>query len=235
MKLGILYPRSQAHPSIMVDFVEGLKAAMHQQQLSQKVLLISESIGYGGNEKEVYEKVEKLLWLEGADVLIAFVDLRILGLITPLLFTSGKLVLVVNAGANYPENWVPQPNILCLTLQHGFLCWLTGKRVAHLKNKNAALATTFYDCGYLHTAAMVKGLVNQGGCIRYNYVNNQRYDDTFEIKSLTDYLSSDTETSIFPCVFNSFPASFTIRSFSHSRLRSFSEDHFSGAWNNKMR
>lgn len=207
MKIGVLYPRSKAHPGIMVDFVEGIKSALHYQQLDQKIQLISESIGFGGNEKEVYEKVEKLLLLEGADVLVAFVDLRILEIIKPLLYASGKLVLAVNPGANYPENWVPQSNIVNLTLQHGFLCWLTGKLAAQMNKRNAATATTFYDCGYLHIAAMVKNFVKAGGKITYNYVNNQRYDDAFDIEPLTDFLSSDKTTNSLLCVFDSFPAS----------------------------
>ena len=207
MKIGVLYPRSNAHPGIMGDFAEGIKTALKHQQFDQKVQLISESVGFGGNEKDVYEKAEKLLVLEGADVLVAFVDLRILELLKPLLYASGKLVLVVNPGANYPENWIPQANIVNLTLQHGFLCWLTGKLAAQINKTNAATATTFYDCGYLHTAAMVKGLVKEGGNITYNYVNNQRYDDAFDIKPLTDYLSSDKTTNSLLCVFDSFPAS----------------------------
>ena len=207
MKTGVLYPRSEAHPGMMVDFVEGIRSVLRNYQLTNEVELVSESIGFGGNEKEVYEKVEKLLVLEGADVLVAFVDLRILELIKPLLYASGKLVIAVNPGANYPENWVPQPNIVNLTLQHGFLCWLTGKLAAQMNKTNAASATTFYDCGYLHLAAMVKNFVKAGGEITYNYVNNQRYDDAFDINSLTGYLSSDKTTNSLLCVFDTFPAS----------------------------
>jgi branched-chain amino acid transport system substrate-binding protein len=216
MKIGVLYPRSNAHPGIMVDFVEGIKTALQQQQLDKKIQLISESIGFGGNEKEVYEKMEKLLLLERADVIAAFVDLRILEIIKPLIYASGKLVLIINAGANYPENWVPQSNILYLNLQHSFLCWLTGKLAVQTNENKAATATTFYDCGYLHTAAMVKSFVNEGGTISYNYINNQRYDDAFEIKSLTDYLSSDKETTNLLCVFDSLPAALF-----YSRLKTY--------------
>ncbi|MFC0771845.1 ABC transporter substrate-binding protein [Terrimonas alba] len=207
MKIGILYPRSKAHPGMMQDFMEGIKTALKQHQLTDGIQLFSESIGFGGNEKEVYEKAEKLLILEETDVLVAYVDLRVLEILKPLLYTSGRLVIIVNPGANYPLNWVPQPNIINLTLQHGFLCWLSGKRTEQLNKRNALMATAFYDCGYLHTTAMVKSFVKSGGNITFNYVNNQRYDDSFEIKQLTDYLSSDTTTNILLCVFDSLPAS----------------------------
>ena len=207
MKTGVLYPRSNAHSGMMMDFVDGIKSALHYQQLDHNVQLITESIGFGGNEKEVYEKAEKLLVLEAVDILVAYVDLRVLEILKPLMYSSGKLVLIVNPGANYPQNWVPQPNIVNLTLQHSFLCWLTGKLASQMNKTNAATATTFYDCGYLHTAAMVKSFVKGGGQITYNYVNNQRYDDDFDIKPLTGYLSSDKTTNSLLCVFDSFSAS----------------------------
>jgi branched-chain amino acid transport system substrate-binding protein len=207
MKIGILYPRSGAHPGMMMDFMDGIKTSLKQHQLIDSIQLASESVSFGGNEKEVYEKAEKLLVLEGADILVAYVDLRVLEILQPLLYASGKLVLIVNPGANYPQNWVSQPNIMNLTLQHSFLCWLTGKGAAQHNNTTAVTATTFYDCGYLHTAAMVKGFVRQGSRIVFNYVNNQRYDDTFEIKKLTDYLFSDKGTTGLLCVFDSLPAS----------------------------
>ena len=207
MKIGVLYPRSNAHPGLMMDFMDGIKTAVKQQQLNDHILLISESIGFGGNEKEVYEKAEKLLVLESVDMLVAYFELRVLEILKPLLITSGKLILAVNPGANYPQNRVPQSNIVNLTLQHSFLCWLTGKLTSPLNKANAVMATTFYDCGYLHTSAMVNSFVKEGGQITYNYVNNQRYDDAFDIKQLTGYLSSDKEANSLLCVFDSLPAS----------------------------
>jgi branched-chain amino acid transport system substrate-binding protein len=216
MKLGILYPRSNAHPGLMADFMDGIKAAINHTEMHQHIRISSESIAFGGNEKEVYEKAEKILVLEAVDILVAYIDLRVLELIKPLLYASGKLVLVVNPGANYPQNWVPQPNIICLTLQHGFLCWLTGKLAIEKKKLNAVMATSFYDCGYLHTAAMVKGFAGSGQQVRFNYVNNQRYDDSFHIQELTDYLSSTNDTNSLLCVFDSLPASMF-----YSRLNTF--------------
>lgn len=207
MKIGVLYPRSNAHPGIMMDFMDGLGISLKQHQLNDDIQIIAESAGQGGNEKEIYEKAEKLLVLEGVDLLVAYVDLRVLDILKPLLFASGKLVLIVNPGANYPQNWVPQSNIIQLTLQQGFLCWLTGKMASQMNYKNAAMATSFYDSGYLHTAAMVKGFVDTGGKITFNFVNNQRYDDTFDIKQLTSYLSTDNATNSLLCIFDSLPAS----------------------------
>lgn len=218
MKIGILYPRSTAHPGMMMDFMDGIKTLLKKQQLTDHIQLLTESIGFGGNEKEVYEKTEKLLVLDDAAILVAYIDLRALEIIKPLVYATGKLVLVVNPGANYPTNWVPQANMLYLTLQHGFLCWLTGRLASRASNDRALLATSFYDCGYLHSAAIVKSFVKSGGKITFNYVNNQRYDDGFEIKQLTDYLSSDKDTTTLLCVLDSLPASLF-----YSRLNSYAD------------
>lgn len=219
MKVGLLYPRSNAHPELMTDFINGLKVAL-KDPLNGQIQLITESIGFGGNEKEVYDKTEKLLLVEGAELLIAFVDLRILEMLQPLLIQSGKLTIIVNSGANYPVNWTPTPNIVHLTLQHAFMGWLTGIEAATQDQKNSAVATTFYDGGYLHMAAMVNGFEKAGGIITYNYVNNNRYDADFSINPLTDYLMSDKNTVTLLCIFDSTPASLF-----YSRLNEYSKNN----------
>jgi len=207
MKAGILYPHSKAHPGLTAEYLAGLKSSLKQQQLDNDITIVSESIGLGGSEKEVYEKAEKLLVWEDVDLIIAYIDLRVLPLLEPLLYSSGKLVLVVNPGANYPNNWVPQPNILFLTLQHAFLCSLTGALPVINENEKAVVATTFYDCGYLHSAAMVKGYLQKGGKIGFNYVNNQRYDANFNTKELVDHLTAEDKTENLLCIFDEMPAS----------------------------
>lgn len=206
MNIGILYPRSKTHANLGFDFLDGLKSRL-KQQLTTHFHLFTESIGFGGMEKEVYEKAEKLLMIEGVDVLIAYADQRVMDILTPLFYASGRLIIIVNPGANYPVNWVPQKNIVSLTLQHGFLCWLAGALAGQSQNPKAAVATTYYDCGYLHMAAITKSLMNAGGTIAFNYVNRQPYDDTFNIDQLADFLSANKHTRNLLCVFDSLPAS----------------------------
>ncbi|GAB2809457.1 type 1 periplasmic-binding domain-containing protein [Ferruginibacter profundus] len=207
MKAGILFPLSTAHPGIGLDFMDGLQVFLQQQGISGNISFIKEGIAFGGVEKEVYQKAEKLLISDDVDVLIAYADEKVLPVLYPLIQATGKIMLVVNPGANYPVNWITQPNVIHLNLQHAFLCWLTGALAAASTNGHAALATTYYDCGYLHAAAMIKNFMQQGGTIRHNYINNQAYDDGFEIKQLTDFLSVSTDCKNLLCVFDEKPAS----------------------------
>lgn len=207
MKVGVLYPSSKAHPGISTEFLGGLKAFLAHQALDKEISIVSDSVGFGGSEKEVYEKAEKLLVVEEVDILVAYIDIRVLPMAEPLFYSSGKLVIVVNPGANYPMNWVPQPNMIFLTLQHAFLNWMTGSLATNNVKKDAALASTFYDCGYMHSASMVKSYIRSDGTIGFNYVNNQRYDDNFHINELSDFLTTNKKSEVVLCVFDELPAS----------------------------
>ncbi len=208
MNIGILLPRSSAHPNISLDFIEGIKVYLQKNNLSESFHLFTENIGFGGVEKEIYEKAEKLLTIDEADILIAFLDLKVTKILEPLVNASGKLMIIVNPGANYPQNWSPKPGIVYLTLQHSFLCWLTGRKAAiGTPSYNGLMATTFYDCGYLHGTAMVQSFIKQGGAITFNYINNQAYDDAFDINKLTEFLTQDKTTDKLLCIFDALPAS----------------------------
>lgn len=208
MNIGILFPRSNAYPLIGSEFIEGLKAYLKQEGYEKNINFYSESIGFGGTEKEVYAKAEKLLMMDDVDILVGFIDEKVLELLKPLVLASGKLMIMVNPGGNHPVNWIPQANIVTLSLRHSFLCALTGFAAATSKvNVSAAVASTFYDCGYLHLAAMVKEFQTAKGKLKFNYINNQPYNETFHIQQLTDFLSFDNETQTILCVFDSLPAS----------------------------
>lgn len=210
MKIGILYPRSNAHPAMGSDFLDGIKVFLRQKGIDENsVRLFSESAGFGGAEKEVYEKAEKLLLVEDVDLLIAYIDFRVSSLLEPLVYSSGKLMIIVNAGANYPQNWIAQPGVIHLGMQHSFLCLLTGLLAGKENNKKALVASSFYDCGYLHTAAMVNGFTKAGGAVIFNYINKNQSTDEYEINELISFLSSDPgkETKNLLCIMDSFPAS----------------------------
>lgn len=207
MNVGILFPASTAHPNVGLDFMNGLRAYLKEHNISEQVNFFSESIGIGGSEKEVYEKAEKLVMMDDVDMLLAYVDERVLDMLKPLLHATGKLMIVINPGANYPLNWLPQDNIIHLTLQQAFCCWQTGKLAAQEENKTAATASTFYDCGYLHSAAMVKHFANAGGSVNFNYINNDKYDDSFGVTPLTGHINGSHEAVNLLCTFDTLPAS----------------------------
>ena len=207
MIVGILLPLSNAHPGISKDFMDGFNSLLAQKQLTGTVTIKKENVGFGGQEKDVYAKAEKLLVSDDVNILVAYVDEKVTAMLYSLIQSTGKLLIVVNPGANHPLNWIAQPTVIHLTLQHAFLCWLTGSLAANNPTKAAAYASSFYDCGYLHSADMVKHYMSSGGGILHNYINNQAYDDNFDINQLTDFLSFNPACENILCVYDEKPAS----------------------------
>ena len=56
MKAGLLYASSMAHPSIGTDFLQTARQIIYQHASESSLPLFVESVGLGGQEKDVYEK-----------------------------------------------------------------------------------------------------------------------------------------------------------------------------------
>ena len=204
MKAGLLLPRSNVYPAIAADLTVALRLCLKQAGNEAAVTFVSENISFGGSEKEVYDKAEKLLLIENVDVLIAYIDMKVIPILEPLIFSTGKLLIVLNAGANYPSKKLPQPGIIYLTQQHSFLCSKTGRLAG---SGNGIYATTFYDCGYMHGAALAEGFTQAGGNILFNYINRDKYDESFGIGELISFLQTVKEDTLnMLCIFDEEPA-----------------------------
>jgi branched-chain amino acid transport system substrate-binding protein len=197
---------SNVYPGIGADFIDGLNAFLKHKQQLENITLIKEGIGFGGTEKDVYLKAEKLLIRDDADILLAYIDEKVAEILYPLSLATGKLIMIINPGANYPANWIAQPTVIRLNLQHAFLCWLTGAWAADSPVSNAALATTYYDCGYLHAAAMVNRFMQAGGNMQFNFINNKPESNGFSIEELTGFLKSQKACNNLLCIFDESPA-----------------------------
>jgi len=214
MKAGIIYPQSKVHPEIMTDYVGALKISLDEYISSKKIELVYEGIGLGGDGKVIVEKVEKLLLIDEVDLLVAFMDFPFLSLVTPLINASDKLLILVNTGANYPEEWLLPSNVVCLSLQHSFCCWLTGALAAESNGQTAAVASSFYDCGYAHLSAMVESFSKSGGSVEFNFINHLSNTETLNIISLQEFLRHHPLVKKILCVFDKSPALSIIDGFS---------------------
>jgi branched-chain amino acid transport system substrate-binding protein len=208
MTIGLLFPRSDVYPLIGAEFLEGIKTQLANKGMADQVNFLTESIGFGGSEKEVYGKTEKLLMMDNADLLIAFIDEKILELIKPLILAANRVCVVVNTGANHPTNWVPQPNIIHLTLHHSFLCAVSGSNAAQgQKNKEAAVCSSFYDCGYMHLLSMVNEFVSGSGVIKYNYINKQKLKEELAFPDLIQFLADNKSVKTLLSIYDTKIAS----------------------------
>jgi branched-chain amino acid transport system substrate-binding protein len=200
-KIGFLLPRSTVYPLLGFDFLDGYKSFLQHLQLQNEITIVTENIGFGLDEEEVYSKSEKLLLADNVDVVVAFIDGRCADMLTPLYNATGKILVLVNIGAHYNFMANPSPNIIHLTFNEAFNCWLTGKLAATENNKLATMATSFYDGGYLHCFAMVNSFTQNGGQITNNFISHFKPEE-FDISPLKNYVENNVDANTLLCLYS---------------------------------
>jgi branched-chain amino acid transport system substrate-binding protein len=177
--VGLLYPRSSLYPGIGFDVMEAFRCGLKYFE-AEDVNLVVENIGIGGVGNEVTEKVEKLLVEHTPQVLIAFLDHFAAEKIEPLCKAANCIMIVMETGGTIPVTWQAIPGRYHITLDAAFGSRLTGSMAGGV---SAALATSFYDGGYLSCNALTTGHTDGGGSICYNYVAPFRFEE-FDIRPL---------------------------------------------------
>jgi branched-chain amino acid transport system substrate-binding protein len=199
LRIGVLTPRSSLYPTIGFDIINGLKTGFAQMRYTNETTIITDNIGFGIDEAEIYTKAEKMLLGDNADIVIACCDSRIAAMLQPLFTTAGKLLLVTNPGANLPEGWQASPNTIVHSLNFCFNTSLTGSLPA--ANNTAAMATSYYDAGYNQVYCMVTSFQQNGGQMLYNHVTHLK-DDQFTLAPLRDFMAGENPAKNLLCLFS---------------------------------
>ncbi len=153
---------------------------------AEEIELVTQNIGIGGVGTEVSEKVEKMLVEHTPDILVAFLDHFAAEKVEPLCKAANCIMIVMETGGTIPVAWKAAPGRYHITLDAAFGSRLTGSMAGA---SSAALATSFYDGGYLSCNALTTGLTEQGGSICYNYVAPFRFEE-FDIKPLQEAIET---------------------------------------------
>jgi len=198
LRIGMLTPRSSLYPALGFDILNGVKAALAANNLTESTTFITDNIGFGLDEAEIYTKAEKMLLGENADVVIACCDSRIAAMLQPLFMAAGKLLLVVNFGANLPESWQPEGNTINHSLNFCFSTYLTGQLAA--EGKTAAMTASYYDAGYNQVYCIVNSFQDKGGSITFNHITHLK-SESFTLAPLADYLATEGATQNLLCLF----------------------------------
>lgn len=164
--MGILSPDSAFHPNIGQQFF----AALKRSGPGTDIEWLEQSVGNGGDLQKVKRVLTQMLDIENADILVLFLEFNVVDQLRPLMKDSSRLFIVVNTGANYPADWTPLENVVFLHLNQAFCCRLTGNS-AGAQFREAILATTEYDAGYLQTEAMCSAFERQDGKLVQRFVS----------------------------------------------------------------
>src|SRR5690606_28766694 len=89
--------------------------------------IVSENIGFGADKQQCYRAAENLIFNHDVDVIVAYIGQRMAQLLKPLLLSCNKLLLVLDSGANLPQEHPECPNIVYLSLHNALGAYLSAR------------------------------------------------------------------------------------------------------------
>ncbi|RVT79582.1 ABC transporter substrate-binding protein [Flavobacterium sufflavum] len=184
--IGILLARSTYYQTIGFDLYEGLRSGLKHLGRSD-IRIVTENIGFGADKQQCYRSAEKLILEENVSVVIAYIGHRMAQLLRPLFLAANKILIVLDAGANLPNEWPSCPNIFYHSLHNSLGASLAAKKATDDGYTSAGMVTGYYDGGYLHTYSISKGFEEAGGTISFNHATGYKTED-FTIVPLVDHL-----------------------------------------------
>jgi branched-chain amino acid transport system substrate-binding protein len=192
--IGLLLPRSTYYTGISFDIFEGMKASLEAHQ-RDKYRIVTENIGFGTDKQQCYRGAEQLLMHHDAKIVFAYVSHRIAQILRPLFTAANRLLIVLDSGANLPQEWPSSSNIFYHSLHNGLGSMLSAKMAAKDGFKLAGITTGYYDGGYLHTFAAYSGFSKAGGEICFNHATGYTRED-FSMKPLGEKLEENPGSAV---------------------------------------
>ncbi|MFM2017861.1 MAG: hypothetical protein RL007_1517 [Bacteroidota bacterium] len=195
-KIGLLLPRSSYYQSIGFELFDGFRSGLKQYG-HDEVKVVTENIGFGADRQQVYRSAEKLLMEENAGIVFAYVGHRTAQLLRPLFMAANKLLVVLDAGANLPQEWPVSANIIYHSLHNSLGAYLAAQRAVHDGFSQGGMVSNYYDGGYLHTLAITNGFINKGGTICFNHATGYTPEE-FKLNPIVEHVDKFPDSCLLP-------------------------------------
>jgi branched-chain amino acid transport system substrate-binding protein len=192
--IGILLPRSTYYVGIGFDIFEGLKASLDEHK-PDTFRIVTENIGFGADKQQCYRGAEQLLMHHDARIVFAYVSHRIAQVLRPLFTAANRVLVVLDSGANLPQEWPSSPNIFFLSLHNSLGTLFSARLAAKDGNRQSGIVTGYYDGGYLHTFAAFNGYTGPERQICFNHATGYGRED-FSMQPLTEHLKAYPDSAI---------------------------------------
>jgi len=193
MKIGLLLPRSVIYSSMAFDIVDGLKACFKKTGENNHEI-ISASIGVAGKNQDIYARCEQLL-LDGADIIVGYMNPLSAEFIHPLFESSGKLLLVLDTGYHFPSFEGNLSNAYFISLQGNLCCRAIIRKAIENGKQDFAFTCSLYDAGYRPSYTYAAAIEESGATLGYNHVTPLHRAD-FTLKPLAEYLENNKNTAL---------------------------------------
>ncbi len=201
LRAGILLPRSTLFPSINLDFINGFKSYLKFCNIFDNIKLLTDNIGFGIDEPDIYTKAEKMILQEDADIVFVFADAKIAEMLQPLFTASNKLLVMVNFGANLPETWQAAPTTITHSLNFCLHAMNTGRLAAHEENKKTINLLSYYDGGYQICYSLLSSNQQHGAEPIFNHITHLKLSE-FTLEPFVEFLKNNPEISNILCLFS---------------------------------
>lgn len=192
--IGILLPRSTYYAGLSFDMFEGFRSSLNHLGLNE-IRIVTENIGFGTDKQQCYKSAEQLIMHENAKIVFAYIGHRMAQVLRPLFQASNRILVVMDAGVNVPQEWPESPNIIYHSLHNALGSWLTAKRAVRDGYSTAGMVTGYYDGGYLHTWGLASGYDDAGGSISFNHATGYSQAD-FTMEPLKEHMEQFPKSAL---------------------------------------
>lgn len=193
-QVGLLLPRSVIYPSINFDLRAGLSCGLADLGIADHDIK-TESIGVGGDDKQIYATCEKLL-MDNVRIVAGYINPTTAEKLEPLFASANALFIALDPGYHFPTSLKKNPHIFTLSLQGTLCCRISAKVAVSDGYRNIAYAGSFLDAGYRSVYAFCRGLEDEGGSITFNHITKLKRDE-FTLDPLRAHLETDTADAVF--------------------------------------
>lgn len=193
--IGILLPRSTFYTGLSFDLFEGFRASVKHLGKDGQIRFVTENIGFGTDKQQCYRAAEQLIMHENSQVVFAYIGHRMAQVLRPLFQAANRILVVMDAGANIPQEWPDSQHIIYHSLHNSFGSWLAGKRAAKDGFTTAGMVTGYYDGGYLQTFGLTAAFQHSGGKMMFNHATGYAKND-FTMQPLKEHVEQNPDSAL---------------------------------------
>lgn len=187
MKVGLLFPQSELFPAIRRDLMLGLSIAQKKEPLTQWEI-VPEFIGAGA-VAQVESAINKCKYQHDCDVVIAWVNSKVMLSLQPVIAQLQMPVIVLNVGEHLSSPDWRQPYLFFHTAELWRSQLVLAEWMQTTFGGDCCINTSLFDSGYGLIEAYKLGLGRAGGTqLHLNVLKNPPGD--FQTASLFDSLAT---------------------------------------------
>ncbi|WP_294247731.1 hypothetical protein [uncultured Chryseobacterium sp.] len=174
--------------------MDGFKQSLKQMGLEGYHEIVSAGIGVAAKNEEIYAHCEQFL-LDGTDIIIGYMNPLSAEFIHPLFEASGKTLIVLDSGYQFPVFSEKLSNAWFISLQGSLCTRVITQKAIEDGFRDFAFTCSFYDAGYRPCYVYAAAAEEKGGAIVFNHITPLKRSE-FTLQPLTEFLENKRKTAV---------------------------------------